>query len=126
MIFLPECRLAAVDDFWLDADDEEEESWDTAEVSRWIANDESLYLAARGVSNAREMEETLQPMMEGNKHIDVDWNEVDWQAVYNDMDNEDTDVEGQARRRAQAGRILEARKKHPMRFARMRAARMRK
>ena len=40
MIFLPECRLAAVDDFWLDADEEEEELQEF--VCRGISQDETV------------------------------------------------------------------------------------
>lgn len=85
-----------------------DESWDTGEVSLWIMNDEPLYLASRRVRDPKTLETELKPLMEGRPDIKVDWSNVDWQQVFEDVKEEDG-AAVEARRRLGASVKVEAR-----------------
>lgn len=67
-----------------------ESNWDTQEVDRWISNDEVLYNEFSRARNPQAMKELWAELMGGNEYTqDIDLDQVDWYAIFEDLHAED-------------------------------------
>ena len=88
---------------------DDDESWDTGEVSLWLANDEDLYRAVRRAYDGASLEKIVKPMMADNPDIQVDWAAVNWDSIYKEFADEDVVAWLKAAaRRHLAGRKIKA------------------
>lgn len=64
---------------------DDDDSWDTEEVIRWCLNDETLYLNSRYAPNPQSLEDYIREMEPHIHDMDVDLDNVDWQQVWLDV-----------------------------------------
>ena len=74
-------------DAWKAAEPKPDPTWETEEMSRWIANDEVLYHACKG-ADATMIEQLVKTWIDQNRQGDFDVNllEVDWDQVAADAE----------------------------------------
>lgn len=82
-------------------------SWETDEIGRWFANDESLYELAKSAESPDELRDGAEWLIEcpdGPLHDSIsrnDYDAADWQSIHDDFaedqedGEEDDDMEGE-------------------------------
>lgn len=62
-----------------------ESNWDTEEVMRWAANTESVYWELAEAQGPSDVENIIRMILDGADGFNVDFDEVDWGAVWDDV-----------------------------------------
>lgn len=64
-------------------------NWDTNEVILWIDNDEPLYHIARRANSVTDLRRSIAACTGSNEYFTVDPEEVDWEYVYQYLQDEE-------------------------------------